>query len=225
MPRRASSTPDARRRHPIGSANGAAEPNRVSIGIGDGAFPLPIVLVLWAVDLQPRLPPLLGHPVGLLTMEVQGAVTSSFVAFCMCKVDREVAGSVRKRIRRIVERHVESSLLEPRDRARYVADLENWLEPRDHPRPGHQLQLAVSLSIQSREAVMADRQVRMRSQPDPPVHRGRAARTDGSHTGQCRWSPRLSTRPQTRPPRTVPRDQSTGMRIHRGFRPGKTEER
>ena len=44
------------------SANGAAEADHVSVGVGDRALPLAIVLVPRALDFDPRLSPLIEPP-------------------------------------------------------------------------------------------------------------------------------------------------------------------
>ena len=96
-------------------------------------------------------------------------MTRRFVSYSLGKVDREVTIPVSEGIGVIVERHLEACTLEPGDRASNIGDLENWLEPRDQPITRHELQLAVSLTIQPAEAVVADRQVGVRAQSDPPI--------------------------------------------------------
>jgi hypothetical protein len=73
------------------------------------------------------------------------------------KVDGEIAIPVSKGIGVVVERDLETRTLEPSDRTIHICHLENRLESRDQPLPRYQLELAVSLSIQSAQAVMADR--------------------------------------------------------------------
>ena len=105
----------------------------------------------------------MSHPVGFLTVDVEKTVTRKFVACSLCEVDCEVPIPVSKGIGLVVERRLEARTLEPGDRASHIGDLENRLEPRDQPSSGHEFQLAVSLSIQPGEAVVADRQVGMRA--------------------------------------------------------------
>jgi hypothetical protein len=97
-------------------------------------------------------------------------LTRRFVSYTFGKVDREVTIPVSEGIGVIVERHLEACTLEPGDRPSNIGDLENWLKPRDQPIALHELQLAVSLPIEPGEAVVADRQVRVRAQSDPPIH-------------------------------------------------------
>jgi hypothetical protein len=139
------------------STNGATETNYVSIGVGDGALPLAIILVARAVHRNPRLSPLLGHPLGFTTVDVENTVTRKFVSCSLRKVDGEIAIPVSKGIGVVVERDLETRTLEPSDRTIHICHLENRLESRDQPLPRYQLELAVSLSIQSAQAVMADR--------------------------------------------------------------------
>jgi len=153
------------------SAKRATEANHVSVGVGDGALPLAIILVPRAVHFDPCLSPLLGHPVGFLTVDVEKAVTRKFVVCSLSKVDCEVPIPVSEGVGVTVERRLEARTLEPGDRASHIGDLENRLEPRDQPSTGHELQLTVSLPIQPAEAVVADRQVGVRAQSDPPIDR------------------------------------------------------
>jgi len=70
--------------------NGATEANHVSVGVGDRALPLAIVLVPRAVHFDPRLTPLFSHPVGALTVDLESTVTRRFVTYSLGKMDREV---------------------------------------------------------------------------------------------------------------------------------------
>ena len=54
---------------------------------------------------------------------------------------------------------LETRTLEPSGRTSHICHRENRLESRYQPLPRYQLELAVSLSIQSVQAVMADRQI------------------------------------------------------------------
>ena len=123
------------------------EAKDVSVRVGDGALSLSVILVLGAVHFDLSLPPLVGHPVGLLAVDVESTVTRRFAAASVRKVDREVAIPMGEGIGVIVERHVESGTLEPGGRAGHVGNLEDRLEPRDQPRARHELQLAVSLAV------------------------------------------------------------------------------
>jgi hypothetical protein len=155
----------------IASANGATEANHVSVGVGDGALPLAMILVPRAVHVDPRPSPFLSHPVGVLTVDVENTVTRKFVSRSLGKMDCEVPIPVSEGIGVIVERQPEACTLETGDRASHTGDLENCLDSRDQPISRHELQLAVPLTIQPGEAVVADRQVGVRAQSDPPVDR------------------------------------------------------
>jgi hypothetical protein len=100
-------------------------------------------------------------------------------------VDREVPVPVGEGVTIVVERDLEARTLEPGDRTSHIGDFENRFKPSNQPSSGHQLQLAVPLTIQPCEAVVADRLVRVRPQPDPPIDRRRAARALHRHVR--RW--------------------------------------
>jgi hypothetical protein len=151
------------------STNRATEANHVAVGVRDGALPFAIVLVPRAVNFDPCLSPVHSHPVGLLTVDVERALTRRIVSFSLGEVDGEVTIPVSEGIGHIVERRLETCTLEPGDRSSHVGNLEDRLEPRDQPPSRHELQLTVSLSIQTIEAVVADRLVGMGAQPDPPI--------------------------------------------------------
>jgi hypothetical protein len=106
-----------------------------------------------------------------MTVDVEKAVARKFVSCSLGKVDREVPIPVSEGIGVIVERHLETRALEPGNRVSHIGDIEDRREPRNQPTPLHELQLAVSLSIQPGEAVVADRQVGVRAQSDPPIDR------------------------------------------------------
>lgn len=152
--------PDSPKRVP-GSANGAAEANHVAVGIGDGALPCSVVLVPGAIHLDPGPYPLSSHPIRLLTVEVERTVPRRFALRGLGKVDREVTFPVSEGIRIVVGAHLEARPLEPGERASDIGDLENRLETPDQPRSCHELPLAVALPIESGEAVVANRQVRV----------------------------------------------------------------
>ena len=163
------------------SVNGATETDHISVGVGDGTLPLAVVLVSRAVDFDPRLYPLLGHPIGVLAVQIQRTVTRTLVSCCAGKVDREVSIPVSERIGVIVQRRLKARSLVPGDRTRHTGDLEDRLEPRDQPRPAHELQLTVALTVQAAEAVVADREIGVRAQSDPPINGHCAASTDHGH--------------------------------------------
>jgi len=131
----------------IASANGATEANHVSVGVGGGALPLAKFLILGAVHVDTRPSPFLSYPIGVLTVQVEDTVTRKVIPSCLSKMDREVPIPVSEGIGVIVEGHVETCTFEPGNRANHIGDLENWFEPRDHPRIRHELQLAVPLTI------------------------------------------------------------------------------
>jgi hypothetical protein len=153
------------------STNRATEANHVSVGVGDGALPFAVVLVPRAVHFDSRLSPIRRHLIGVLTVDVQRTLTRGFVPYNLGQVNSEVTVPVSEGIGLIVERRLEACTLEPGDRASHVVNLEDRLEPSDEPVPRHELQLTVSLSIQTGEAVVVDRLVGMRAQPDPPIDR------------------------------------------------------
>ncbi len=86
------------------SANGATEANHISVGVGDRALPLAIVLIAQAIHFDPYLSPLLSHPVGVLTVDVQSTVTRRFVSYSLGKMDGEALIPVGKGIGVIMER-------------------------------------------------------------------------------------------------------------------------
>ncbi len=113
------------------SANRATEANHVSVGVGDGALPLAIVLIPQAIHFDPHLSPLLSHTVGILTVDIESTVTRRFVSYSLGKMDREIPIPVNKGVRFIVEGHPEAQTLKPNDRASYVGHLEDRIEPGD----------------------------------------------------------------------------------------------
>jgi hypothetical protein len=151
------------------SANGATEANYVSVRVGYGALPLAILLVTRAVHFNPRLPPLLGHAVGIVTVDVENTVTRKFVSASLGKVDGEISIPVSKGVGVVVDRHLEARPFEPRRRTSHICNLEDRLESRDQPLSRYELELAVSLPIQTGQAVVTDRQVGVRPQSDPPI--------------------------------------------------------
>ena len=130
------------------SANGATEANHVTVRITDETFSLAVALVAWADHVDSGLPPLLGNPVGVLTVNVENSVTSCFILRCLGKVNREVSVSVRERVGVVVERHIESRTAEPGNGAGHISDLEDRLKTGHQPCTRYELQLAVSLSIE-----------------------------------------------------------------------------
>jgi hypothetical protein len=61
----------------------------------------------------------------------------------------------------VVQGRLETSALEPSDRAPDVSDFEDRFERRHEPTSSHELQLTISLPVQPGEAVVADRHVRV----------------------------------------------------------------
>ena len=145
----------------ITSTKRTTESNYVTVGIADKTLTLAVVLVAWVDHFDSGLPPLLGDPVGVLTVHVENSVASCFILRCLGKMNREVSVSVRECIGVVVERHIESRAAEPGNGAGHISDLEDGLKTGHQPCARHELQLAVSLSIEPVEAVVADRQVGM----------------------------------------------------------------
>ena len=96
-------------------ANGTSEADHISVRVGDGALPLAVVLVSRAGDFDPCLPPILGHSVGVLAVDVENTVTREIFFPSLGKVHREVSIPVSERICVIVDRHFEARTLEPGD--------------------------------------------------------------------------------------------------------------
>ena len=122
-----------------------------------------IILVVGAVDFESRPPPILSHPIGVLTVNVESSMPRTFVACSSGQVDREVPIPVSEGVRVIVERRLEASTFEPCDRPRNIRDLEDWLVSRDQPFLRHELKLAISLCIQPVQAAVTNRQIGMRA--------------------------------------------------------------
>ena len=88
---------------PTASANRATETNHVSVGVGDGTFTLPVILVPRTVHFDPSLSPILSDPVGVLTVDVEHTVTRRLASLSLGKVDREVSIPVSEGIGVVVE--------------------------------------------------------------------------------------------------------------------------
>lgn len=128
-----------------GSAQRGAEPDQVSIGVNGSALSLAIVLVIRSCDCDSRPSPILGHPIGVLAMDVQGPVTREGAVLGLRQMDREVAIPVGKGIGLVVEGRFEPELLVEDERPTHVCHLEYGLEASHQPFPRNQLQLTVSL--------------------------------------------------------------------------------
>ena len=66
-------------------------------------------------------------------------MTRQIVPDGLGEVNGEIPISVSEGVGVVVERHLEPGTLEPGNRASHVGHLEDRLESRDHPRPGHEL--------------------------------------------------------------------------------------
>ncbi len=88
---------------PTASANRATETNHVSVGVGDGTFTLPVLLVPRTVHFDPSPSPILSDSVGVLTVDVEHTVTRTFASFSLGKVDGEVSIPMSEGIGVVVE--------------------------------------------------------------------------------------------------------------------------
>jgi hypothetical protein len=93
--------------------NGTAETDDVPIRIGDGSLPLAVILVLGAIDLDLGPSPFFGHSVGILAVDVEGALTRHFASLGLSEVDREVESTMGKPIGTVMEGCLEARSLVP----------------------------------------------------------------------------------------------------------------
>jgi hypothetical protein len=117
------------------------------------------------------LTPFVSHAVGLLTVNIKSTLARDLISDSLHKVDCEIPLPMRESVRVTVRRHLEARTLEPSDGASDVSHSEDRLIPGDDPRPCHELQLTVPLSVEPVKTVVTDRQVRMRTESDPPIDR------------------------------------------------------
>jgi len=72
-----------------------------------------VILVSGTVHFDPRISPLLGHPVSVLAVDVEGTVARRFALGSLREVDCKVPIPVRERISVILERYLKPRHLEP----------------------------------------------------------------------------------------------------------------
>jgi hypothetical protein len=152
-----------------GLSKRATEPNDVSVRVGSPSLPLSIVLVLRAIHIDACLAPFVSYAISLLAVDVESTMTRDFTSHSLCQVDSEIPVPMSEGIRVIVERHLEARPLEPSDRASHISHFEDRFKPGDRPRAGDELRLTVPLSVEPVKTVVTDRQVRMRTESDPPI--------------------------------------------------------
>ena len=129
------------------SAKRTPEADHIAIGIAREPLPSAIVLVPWADDIDPGLSPVLCDPVGILTMDVENAVTSCFALGRLREMDREVTVSMREGVGVVVKGHIKPGTAEPGNGCWHVGHLEDRLEAGDKPSVRDELELAISLAI------------------------------------------------------------------------------
>jgi hypothetical protein len=149
----------------------ASEPNQVSVGVCYRTLSLAVVLVPRPIYLDASQDPFLGNAVGVSAMDIESAGSSHFVSVSVGEMNSHVPAVMGEGVRVVMKRHVKTCPLIPRHRTRYIDNFKEWLKPSDQPGSGGELELTIPLGVQTAEAVVADRLVWMRSQPDPPVDR------------------------------------------------------
>jgi len=104
-------------------------------------------------------------------MDIESAGSSNFVSVSVGQVNSHISVAMGEGVGVVMKRHLKTGPLIPGHRTLKIGNLEDRLKPSDQPGSGGELELTIPLGVQTAEAVVADRLVWMRSQPDPPVDR------------------------------------------------------